>query len=199
MIKPILFSTTLLFFVACGENKTTVADTIPPPPTATIPEKVDGSITVPDTLPPQVLPEAEKKVEEKVIEKTERPTKNTETKQTTKPGKPVLHGSWTLEKVYGAKEPFNMLFPNDAPDITFDLKTNTISGKNGCNSYNGPFQLKNGILSFGDMISTRMFCSGVNEKLFMTTLKMANNYRIDEDGKLRLKLDDGDLMLFKRQ
>ena len=195
MIKPILFSTSLLFFAACGSN--TNPPETPTQPTAVIPEQVDGVVATPDTLPAEVLPEAEKVIEKEVEKPTSKPNTSKAEKPTAKPGKTSIHGSWTLEKVYGAKEPFNMLFPNQAPDVTFDLKTNTLSGKNGCNSYNGPFSLKNGVLTISEMITTRMFCEGVKESLFMTTLKMANNYRVDENGKLILKLDEENLMLFK--
>lgn len=114
----------------------------------------------------------------------------------TKPGKPVLQGSWQLEKVYGAKEPFNMLFPGKVPTATFDLRNYTLTGNNGCNQYNGPFTLRNGVLGIGDMMATKMFCEGVKEQLYMTTLKMANGYKFEGD-KLVLTLDGEGLMAFR--
>lgn len=128
---------------------------------------------------------------EKSITKAEKPSE-------TKPGKPTLHGSWELIKVYGAKEPFTIIFPGKTPTIQFDLKTNTVSGNNGCNSYNGPFELRNGILRIEDLISTRMYCEEVREQLFMNSLKRANAYRIDEAGKLILQADTDDLLQFKQ-
>jgi len=193
MIKPILFSTAILLLVSCGANNAPPPE-VTPAPTEIIPEKVDGPAVVQDTLPKAEIAAAEEKVVEKE-NKAALPTKNNESKAATKPGKPTLHGSWTLDKVYGAKEPFKILFPNKIPDITFDLKTNSLNGNNGCNSYNGPFELKNGILKIGDMMSTRMYCEGVKESLFMTTLKMANGYKM-ENNNLVLMLDSEDLMRF---
>jgi heat shock protein HslJ len=197
MIKPILFSTAILLLVSCGPNNTPPPESTPVS-TEVIPEKVDGPAVIQDTLPKEEIPVAEEKVVEKEKQiKAATPTKNSEPKVATKPGKPTLHGSWTLDKVYGAKEPFNLLFPNKTPDITFDLKENRLNGNNGCNSYNGPFELKNGVLKIGDdLMSTRMYCEGVKESLFMTTLKMANAYRM-EDNNLVLMLDNDDLMRFK--
>lgn len=112
-----------------------------------------------------------------------------------KPQKPTLHGSWELEKVYGAKEPFTHLFPQAKPTAVFDLRTNTVNGNNGCNSYNGPISLRTNTLTISDLVSTKKLCPGVNEQLFMTTIKMTNSYRID-DGKLILMMDDTDLLAF---
>ena len=194
MIKPILFSTAIFLLVSCGSN-TTPPPEVTPTPTEIVPEKVDGPAVVKDTLPKEEIPV----VKEKVVEKETKPAKSnkpSETKAATKPAaQATLHGSWTLDKVYGAKEPFKILFPNKIPDITFDLKTSALNGNNGCNSYNGPFELKNGVLKIGDMMSTRMYCEGVKESLFMTTLKMANTYRM-EDNNLVLMLDNDDLMRF---
>lgn len=194
MIKPIIWASALFLLVGCGSGNAPVNEPVAAPtPTEVIPELPDGVVSNPDTIPQQEVPQ-----DEKTPVKSELPKPNPkEVKQNEKPGKPSIHGSWELEKVVGAKEPFNMLFPNQAPTISFDLKTNELSGNNGCNSYNGPFKLRNGVLTIEDMISTRMFCQDVNEKLFMTTLKMANNYSIDENKKLHLRLDDEDLLVFK--
>lgn len=199
MIKPILFSATILLFISCGSTNTNPPVEPTPTRAETLPENVDGTADVKDSLPPQALPDAEKAIDLKDKEQkpSTAPAKTKDTKTEAKAGKPTLHGSWVLEKIYGAKEPFKILFPTKTPNITFDLKENTVSGNNGCNSYNGPFRLKNGVLTISDLMSTRMFCEGVKEQLFMTTLKMTNSYKIDENGKLILLLDEEPLMGFK--
>lgn len=200
MTKHILFSSAIVLLFSCGSPQE--AKTEAKPADELLPStEVDGPIVAKDTLPAEVIPEAEKAVENKQSEAPKNDVKKEESKEgkpAAKPGKATLHGSWELEKIYGAKEPFNMLFPNKKPTITFDLKENFVNGNNGCNSYNGNFELKNGVLKIGDMIQTKMFCEGVKESLYMATLKMANNYKI-EGGKLILKLDDEPIMGFTSQ
>lgn len=177
-MKHIFYSMTVLLLVACGPSKkaqeekpaaVTTEDLVPANP-GEVTQQGAGNQTAPADVP---------------ATKTE----------TEKPGKPVLHGSWELEKVYGAKEPFNLLFPNKKPTATFDLKTYKLSGNNGCNQYNGAFTLRNGVLAIGDMMATKMFCEGVKEQLYMTTLKMANGYRFDAE-KLVLTLDGEPVLAF---
>lgn len=168
-MKYTFYSAALLLLVACGASKKTQEEK---PAVVTEELKADN--------PGEVTQEGAA----------------TKTENMEKPAKPVLQGSWELEKVYGAKEPFNMLFPNKKPTATFDLKAYTVNGNNGCNQYNGPFTLRNGVLGIGDMMATKMFCEGVKEQLYMTTLKMANGYKFEAD-KLILTLDNEAILGFK--
>lgn len=192
MRKPLLYAAALLFLVSCGNSAKTVPET-PVQPTAA----EDNHGTEAQT-PPQT-PDSLNTQPAEILPHQENPGKPAPVKtgqSTTKPGKPTLHGSWELEKVYGAKEPFKLLFPNQAPTATFDLRTYTLNGNNGCNQYNGPFTLRNGVLGIKDLMSTKMYCEGVKEQLFMTTLPMANGYKFEGD-KLVLTLDGEGLLLFK--
>lgn len=170
MVKYSLFLTVLVLSVSCGSGKKAHEEEHTANRTEDVKPGNPGEVTVPGS--------------------------GSSESETDKPAKPVLHGSWELEKVYGAKEPFTLLFPNKPPTVTFDLKTYTLSGNNGCNQYNGPFTLRNGVLSIGDMMATKMFCNGVKEQLYMTTLKMADGYRFEEN-KLILTLNEEALLAFK--
>ena len=58
--------------------------------------------------------------------------------------------------------------PNDAPNITFDLKENKVSGKSSCNSYSGTLNVDANETSFkGPMAVTKMFCPGEGENVYI--------------------------------
>lgn len=181
-MKYTFYSVALMLLVACGPSKKTQEEK---PTVVTEDLKADN---------PGEVTQQGAGAGQNHTDPTEVHTTKTESVE--KPAKPVLHGSWELEKVYGAKEPFNMLFPNKKPTATFDLKAYTLNGNNGCNQYNGPFTLRNGVLGIGDMMATKMFCEGVKEQLYMTTLKMANGYKFEAD-KLILTLDNEAILGFK--
>lgn len=198
MTKPIVFLAAVMLSGACG-SKPTAQETKKEEPVKAVPETeivdpMGGEVKIEETLPTEEITAVKPSEEKGGTKKTGR---TGETKQAAKPGRTTLHGSWILEKVYGAKEPFKILFPSKTPTVEFDLKTNRLSGNNGCNSYNGPFELKAGVLKISDLVSTRMFCEGVNESLFMTTLKMADSYMIDEGGRLDLMLGNEKILRFK--
>lgn len=199
MTKPIVFLASLLMLGACGSKPTPTQEykkeeTVKAVPETEIVDPMGGQVKIEETLPTEEITAVRPSEEKAGTKKTGR---TDETKQGAKPAKTTLHGSWILEKVYGAKEPFKMLFPGKTPTVSFDLKTNRLSGNNGCNTYNGPFELKAGVLKISDMATTRMFCDGVSESLFMTTLQMADSYIIDAEGHLELMLDNQKVLRFK--
>lgn len=107
-----------------------------------------------------------------------------------------LSGTWELE-VYSAP-PFNMdkMFPNKKPTLVFDLKENKISGNGGCNNFFGPIKIEGNKISIGDLVSTKMYCEGVEEQAFLTKLKEINRFYATEDGK-NLSLFKGDLIIMQ--
>lgn len=190
-MKLLMYSPAFLFLVSCGNSGKTTPETTPDPAPAE--ETLQTKPPMPDTdswpIYPATEPLPATKTESKPVPQETRSSGN-------KPGKPTLHGSWELEKVYGAKEPFKLLFPDKVPVATFDLRTYTVNGNNGCNQYNGPFTLRNGVLGIKDLMATKMYCEGVNEHLYMTTLQMANGYKFEGE-KLILTLDGEGLLLFR--
>ena len=68
------------------------------------------------------------------------------------------------------------------PTIIFDESAKTISGNAGCNNYSSTFIIKDDLLSFGLVISTKMMCSNMNiEKAFPNCLQKTHHYKIENN------------------
>lgn len=114
-----------------------------------------------------------------------------------------LQGGWTLESIVvsgteGKK--LSDLFPNKLPTINFDITEQKVFGNNGCNSYNGPLDVReNKSLKIGaeKMATTMMFCEGVDDRSFMRGLGMVTDYKIEGD-KLLLIHDGIVIMIFEK-
>lgn len=64
------------------------------------------------------------------------------------------------------------------PEIQFDIKESRFSGSTGCNRMSGSFLATDSTLQFSDkMITTRMFCPGVNESAFLQNLLRVESYK----------------------
>lgn len=106
----------------------------------------------------------------------------------------ALLGSWTLSEIDGSN--INEDFPNKKPSLTFEPVTKKFTGNSGCNNVFGSFTTNNNAINFGDAASTKMFCEGVKEELFLSSLNKANTYTIanntltllDSDNKVILKM-----------
>jgi len=120
------------------------------------------------------------------------------TKSSTSDKTASLEGTWQLDYISGPRIAFEGLYPNDKPSLVFDLKENKVSGKNSCNSYSGAVKLEGNTISFDQagMITTKMFCDGEGEKIYMSTLNKINSYSVSNDGKT-LNLLSGDISLMR--
>lgn len=117
-------------------------------------------------------------------------------------GSNSLEGNWELVYISGPRIAFEGLYPNQKPNITFNLKENRVMGKNSCNNYSGRITLDGNKIIFDDqgMISTKMFCEGDGENTYMNTLGKINGYSISDDGKtLNLLTGDVAMMRFERK
>lgn len=113
---------------------------------------------------------------------------------------PTIHGSWTLEFLTAPGAEFSRLYPEEKPTLTVDVAKGFASGKNGCNSFSGGVKVVGNQLTFDQkMITTKMFCPGDGERIFMGALFKANAYRFDADGKLTLLDNDKAIMRFVRK
>jgi heat shock protein HslJ len=93
------------------------------------------------------------------------------------PKKPVvitkLTGKWYL---IAAQEGDTVA--SHIPEITFDIKTSKFSGSTGCNRMSGTFLATDSTMQFSDkMITTRMYCAGVNESAFLQNLLRVESYK----------------------
>ncbi|RZK08021.1 MAG: META domain-containing protein [Flavobacterium sp.] len=117
-------------------------------------------------------------------------------------GSQSLEGSWELNYISGPRIVFEGLYPNEKPNITFNIKENLVMGKNSCNNYTGNFKAEANTITFNEagMASTKMFCEGQGESTYMTTLAKINGFSISDDGKtLTLLTGDVAMMRFERK
>src|SRR5512139_2319717 len=108
----------------------------------------------------------------------------------------LLHDIWVLEsidgKAYSRTENQNL-----HPTIEIYLAEERFSGNTGCNNMSGKLTVDGSSISFSDIVTTKMFCDGVDETSFLTDLEKANKYKIE---KMRLYLfeDEKEILVFKK-
>lgn len=80
--------------------------------------------------------------------------------------------------------------------ITFG-KDNSAHVKTDCNTMNGKYTVERNGLTFGPMMSTRMYCEGSQETDFQKMLNEVNGYMFTDKGELvlMLKFDTGSIIL----
>lgn len=109
----------------------------------------------------------------------------------------LYHTTWELEYITGPRISFNGLYPDKKPEISFNKATHEVSGNNSCNGYTANYNLTGNSISFDEpKITTMMYC-GEGEEVFLNAMKEINKYGFDQDGKLKLMLDDVVMMRFK--
>ncbi len=106
-----------------------------------------------------------------------------------------LNGKWILEKIAG-----KTLTPEDfnrKPTIILDLNNESVAGNDGCNNFNGQFQVQGKRIKFSKLSSTKMSCK--NHSVATIFSKNINDQLVDyffKDGKLYLYLSDDSLLVF---
>ena len=110
----------------------------------------------------------------------------------------LLNGEWQANYVSGTEKPFDELFPEMAPFITFNLEEGRVSGMSGCNNFTGSFSTEGNKLSFGDnMALTRKMCPDMTgEDAFISTLQKVDSYSVSEGGET-LNLIMGDIAIMR--
>ena len=111
----------------------------------------------------------------------------------------LYSNSWELEYITGPRITFQGLFPDDKPAINFNKSTSMVMGTTGCNGYNTNYKMTGKMISFEVPATTTMRYCGDGEAVFLKTMKEVTNYRITEDGKLELLMNDVVMMRFKKQ
>lgn len=105
---------------------------------------------------------------------------------------------WELEYLSGPRIAFEGLYPDKKPQITFNEETKKAEGTNSCNGYSADYKIMADGISFGEPGMTTMMYCGEGEGFFLSTIKKVNKYKIDENGKLNLMIDDVPMMRFKK-
>jgi len=114
-----------------------------------------------------------------------------------KPDSTVLAGEWYLQPV----------LPSDTaagktPVLRFDLKKSHFTGNTGCNNMNGKFwfSANDSSLSFSErLVTTRMACTGYNEKAFIKSLLRTTHYRVRNGVLTFLGEDNSELSHWARK
>lgn len=114
-----------------------------------------------------------------------------------------LEGTWELVSVINSDSsriPFNELYPEKKPTITFDSRSKQVSGTTSCNRYTGSYVLDGRTISFGTgMAMTKMACPGNGETLFIDRIYKANKYFIKNQTTLMFLDGDVALLEFKKK
>lgn len=90
-----------------------------------------------------------------------------------------LNGNWYLDKIYIGKIKAADLFPYKKPFITIDINQPVFSGNTACNAINGQLLMFQNTMKFNHITSTKMFCDGINEKVFTDALEKVTHYKLE--------------------
>jgi heat shock protein HslJ len=104
--------------------------------------------------------------------------------------------SWDVIGYNNGKQAVTSVIAGTQMDIQFG-KDGTVSGKSGCNTYNGPYTVNGSQIQIGPLASTMMACSDPaglmdQEQQYLTALGTAATYQI-EGNVLELRTSDGAL------
>lgn len=110
-----------------------------------------------------------------------------------------LNGTWELNYISGAKIAFNGMFPDKKPLLVFDFPKPEVSGNGGCNGYSAKVKVEANKITFGDPLSTMMFCEGNGEPVYFKTLKKVTSYNISDNNILNLVMGDIAVLRFTRK
>lgn len=106
-----------------------------------------------------------------------------------------LKGKWELDYLSPVSgKDIKQLYKIQKPYLTF-VDESKVAGNNGCNNIAGEYQVKDRQITFftDQFKSTRMFCEGVDESVFVNMLKTINGFDVIFEGE-KLVLLTGDIV-----
>ncbi len=110
-----------------------------------------------------------------------------------------LKGTWELNYISGPKIAFTGLYKDKRPTLIFDIENKRIIGNTSCNSLNGALIVDGNKIDFNTPIATtKMFCPGEGEQLFLETLKKVDTYRVSDGNTLTFMMGDIPIMRFNK-
>ncbi|MEI9809840.1 MAG: META domain-containing protein [Bacteroidota bacterium] len=127
------------------------------------------------------------------------------TKQTTVSSKKAmanpseLNGAWQLDYISAPGLSFEALYPDKKPRLVFDISSSRISGHTGCNALSIPVNIDGIRISFNSRpATTKMFCPGEGERVFLETLEKINSWAVTDASTLNLITGDIAMMRFTK-
>ena len=112
---------------------------------------------------------------------------------------PLSNETWELEYITGPRIAFEGLFPENKPQITFNIAKKEVSGTTGCNGFTTKYTLDGQTINFDENFPMTMrYCDGDGEQVFLKMIKEVNHYYIDYEGKLFLNKGDIPMLRFKK-
>lgn len=92
------------------------------------------------------------------------------------------------------------IIPKRPGAFSITLTEGKVTGKTDCNSFFGTYQIgSDGIISFGPIGSTKMFCEGSQEAVFTDFISKTSRYTLDANNNLVFLLaQDSGSVMFKK-
>lgn len=110
-----------------------------------------------------------------------------------------LEGLWEVHSIYDKFKPFEELFPGKKPRLYFDILNRQVFGFTGCNNFSIFTQLEgNEIDVMGFLGMTKVWCDGDGEDIFLTLLKSAHTFLINEEGHLSFLCGSMEIMRLEK-
>lgn len=94
------------------------------------------------------------------------------------------------------------IIPNHLGDFVLSFNDGLVSIKTDCNNMSASFVEGEGVLSFGEITATEMYCEESIESEFSSTLLHVESFSLSEDNQLMLYFNSpevGGMMLFEQE
>jgi heat shock protein HslJ len=113
-------------------------------------------------------------------------------KKESTPKQSLYDTKWVLKKIYTGPDAEDV---NTKAFIKFDKEKNSAGGSGGCNSFGSTTYIKGDKIGFKNIISTQMYCEGVQEieNSFFKGLEKVT--RLEIKGKQLILYHDKDVLL----
>lgn len=118
------------------------------------------------------------------------PTISGEIRSTT----PLLETTWQWNETRNADG--TVTTPSDASKFRMVLKDTHMTSTTDCNTVNADFLVDHEVLSFGPIVSTKMYCEGSLESAYTQSFPLVTSYTIENDVLTLILIKDMGTMLF---
>lgn len=91
----------------------------------------------------------------------------------------TLNGQWLLNKVFFGNTKAKDLYPYKKPFIIIDKNSTHLAGNTACNTIVGKIDISKDKMKFSQMSTTKIYCEGINEELFIDALSRITHYKLN--------------------